>query len=61
MFLNELQIEHKFFFDNCVKTKKQIFYDVGLFDGFENTNEVVQENITFNARQIQEIEVDGFY
>ena len=52
----KIQLEHKNFIDNSVKTTIQILYDVALFNGFEKKDEVFRDFITLNARRRREIE-----
>ena len=39
-------MEFNFFIDSFVKTTVQVLYDVGLFDRFENKDEIFEDNLS---------------
>ena len=51
MSLKNFYFEYNSSIDNSVKATIQVLYDVGLFDRFENRDEVFTEFNTCNKRQ----------
>ena len=48
---NDLHLENKIFLDISVEATIQIFYVFGLFDNFDNKNEVFQDHLIFIERR----------